>query len=59
MARGLLLVQNVLAAVLAVLQRNQPATKLGDERVRSKPESTLPPESSRRASWAMSGCAHP
>jgi hypothetical protein len=36
-ARGLLLVQNVLAAVLAVLRRNQPATKLGDERVRSKP----------------------
>jgi hypothetical protein len=32
-ARGLLLVQNVLAAMLAVLQRNQPATKLGDERV--------------------------
>jgi hypothetical protein len=33
--RGLLLVQNVLAAVLAVLRRNQPATKLGDERVRA------------------------
>ena len=36
MACGLLLVQIVLAAVLAVLQRNQPATKLGDERVCSK-----------------------
>jgi hypothetical protein len=34
-AWGLLLVQNLLAAVLAVLQRNQPATKLGDERVRA------------------------
>lgn len=33
-AQGLLLIQNVLAAILVVLQRNQPAAKLGDERVR-------------------------
>lgn len=33
-AQGLLLIQNALAAILAVLQRNEPATKLGDERVR-------------------------
>ena len=33
-AEGLLLIENLLAAVLAVLSRNQPAAKLGDERVR-------------------------
>ena len=36
-AEGLLLIENLLAAFLAVLARNQPAAKLGDERVRSMP----------------------
>ena len=33
-AEGLLLVENLLAALLAVLRRNSPASKLGNERVR-------------------------